>query len=112
MKLCPKCGALMVPTETSSGKIKLCCSVCGYAPRDTKIELKEKLKTDEVPIKTALDKKEIKMAKNTLPIVKEECPKCGNKEAYNWEIQTRAADEPPTQFFRCTKCDHTWREYE
>jgi len=26
-------------------------------------------------------------------------------------IQTRAADEPPTRFYRCTKCGHTWREY-
>ncbi|PJB94591.1 transcription factor S, partial [Candidatus Pacearchaeota archaeon CG_4_9_14_0_8_um_filter_35_24] len=24
---------------------------------------------------------------------------------------TRAADESETKFYRCTKCDHTWREY-
>jgi DNA-directed RNA polymerase subunit M len=27
-------------------------------------------------------------------------------------VQTRRADESATQFFRCTKCGHTWREYE
>ncbi|MEM4865380.1 MAG: hypothetical protein QXY09_02690 [Acidilobaceae archaeon] len=26
-------------------------------------------------------------------------------------MQTRAADEPPTRFYRCTKCGYTWREY-
>ncbi|MBI2112883.1 transcription factor S, partial [Candidatus Woesearchaeota archaeon] len=25
--------------------------------------------------------------------------------------QTRGADEPETRFFRCTKCNYTWREY-
>ena len=36
--------------------------------------------------------------------------KCGGKEAYYWLIQTRSADEPPTQFFKCVKCKHTWRD--
>ncbi|MEM3032488.1 MAG: transcription factor S, partial [Nitrososphaerota archaeon] len=40
-----------------------------------------------------------------------ECPQCGNNEAKWWTVQTRSADEPMTQFFRCTKCGHTWREY-
>jgi DNA-directed RNA polymerase subunit M/transcription elongation factor TFIIS len=38
-----------------------------------------------------------------------ECPKCGNKHAFWWIVQTDSADEPSTQFFRCTKCNHTWR---
>ena len=38
-----------------------------------------------------------------------ECPKCGNKQAFWWMVQTDSADEPSTQFFRCTKCNHTWR---
>lgn len=46
----------------------------------------------------------------TMPTVKIECPKCGNKEAFWWFVQTRGADESPTQFFRCTKCQYTWRE--
>ncbi|RLG10996.1 MAG: transcription factor S, partial [Thaumarchaeota archaeon] len=40
------------------------------------------------------------------------CPKCGNREAYYWAVQTRSADEPMTRFFRCTKCGYTWREYD
>ena len=45
-----------------------------------------------------------------LPITDKMCPKCENMRAYYWLQQTRSADEPPTQFFRCTKCKHTWRE--
>ena len=37
------------------------------------------------------------------------CPKCGNNQARWWIVQTDSADEPSTQFFRCTKCMHTWR---
>jgi len=48
----------------------------------------------------------------SLPTTEATCPKCENKKAFWWLQQTRAADEPPTQFFRCTKCGHTWREYK
>ena len=49
----------------------------------------------------------------TLPKIKDViCPKCGNDEAYYWVLQTRRADEPPTRFYKCTKCGHVWREYE
>jgi len=46
-----------------------------------------------------------------MPIMKVECPKCHNHEAYFWEVQTRAADEPATKFQKCTKCKHVWRDY-
>jgi DNA-directed RNA polymerase subunit M len=39
----------------------------------------------------------------------EVCSKCGNRQARWWIVQTDSADEPSTQFFRCTKCNHTWR---
>jgi DNA-directed RNA polymerase subunit M len=48
----------------------------------------------------------------TLPKTAEQCPKCGNGEAY-WVLrQTRGADEPETRIFECTKCGHKWREYQ
>lgn len=48
---------------------------------------------------------------DTLPRTRVECPKCGHFEAYWVMRQTRAADEPTTRIYRCTKCSHTWREY-
>jgi transcription factor S len=47
----------------------------------------------------------------TMSTSKAECPKCKNNLAYIWQVQTRAGDEGSTQFFRCTKCSHTWRLY-
>jgi len=46
-----------------------------------------------------------------LPVTKAECKKCGS-DGILWMMQTRSADEPSTRFYRCTKCNHTWREYE
>jgi DNA-directed RNA polymerase subunit M len=39
------------------------------------------------------------------------CPKCGYEEAYWYMQQTRGADEPPTVFYTCVKCKHSWRSY-
>jgi DNA-directed RNA polymerase subunit M len=47
----------------------------------------------------------------TLPRTRVTCPKCGHGEAFYWMVQTRGGDEAMTQFFRCTKCGRTWREY-
>ena len=49
--------------------------------------------------------------KDTMPTIEIECEKCGNNEAVWWMLQTRSADEPTTQFYRCTKCEYTWRNY-
>ena len=82
------------------------CS-CGYKEKSKesfiiKEEVQEK-KEDKIEI---VDKKV-----ETLPKTKEDCPKCKNPDAYYWLVQTRAADEAATRFFRCTKCSHTWRSY-
>ncbi len=49
--------------------------------------------------------------KMSAPVVEAKCPKCGNDRAYLQIVQTRAADEPPTRIYTCTKCGYTWREY-
>jgi DNA-directed RNA polymerase subunit M len=49
-------------------------------------------------------------SQETLPKTRALCSQCGNKEAY-WVLrQMRAADEPETRLYRCTKCGNTWRE--
>lgn len=40
-----------------------------------------------------------------------DCTKCGAKKVISWIEQTRASDEPPTRFYKCLKCGHTWRDY-
>ena len=52
--------------------------------------------------------KQAKGLESTVPI---DCEKCHNKEGVSWTFQTRSADEPETKFYRCTKCNHTWRDY-
>ncbi len=40
------------------------------------------------------------------------CPKCECNLAFWWLRQLRAADESEVRFFRCTACNHTWRQYD
>jgi len=38
------------------------------------------------------------------------CEKCDHNKAYFFTVQIRSADEPTTEFYRCVKCGHNWRE--
>ena len=104
MIFCPKCGTILKPKEKSGKKI-LWCS-CGFSSEFEKNEQPEE-KTEE-----KVRGIEIAEEIETHPKVENECKKCQTKEAYFWTQQTRAADEPETRFFKCTKCGHTWREYD
>ena len=102
---CPKCGSLLLPKK-ADGKKVMACPRCSYIKKEieeTKIVEKTENNKD-IDIVEGDDSK-------SLPITKAECPKCGNKKAYYWLVQTRAADEAQTKFLRCTKCGHTWRDY-
>jgi len=39
------------------------------------------------------------------------CNKCGSKKTYNYQLQTRGADEPMTTFIKCCnkKCNFEWK---
>ncbi|MDD5417744.1 MAG: transcription factor S [Candidatus Nanoarchaeia archaeon] len=108
MEFCCKCGALMMPKKEKGENI-LSCTGCGHNEcLKGEIEIKQK-KKETKEVKFTVEDDESKKA--SMPVVKEQCSKCKNKEAYFWTVQTRAADEPPTKFYRCTKCGHTWRDY-
>jgi DNA-directed RNA polymerase subunit M/transcription elongation factor TFIIS len=38
------------------------------------------------------------------------CSKCGKRECSYYEMQTRSADEPMTQFVRCHNCGKQWKQ--
>ena len=38
------------------------------------------------------------------------CGRCGKRECTYYEMQTRSADEPMTQFIRCLNCGKQWKQ--
>lgn len=99
MMFCKKCGNMLIPI----GK-KLVCRVCRTEAESFVLsEKKEKEKERVIMVK---EKEELQPKTRDV-----ECPKCKHNEAYYWFVQTRAADEAPTKFLKCTKCSHTWRDY-
>ncbi len=103
---CSKCESIMVLDREKS---KLRCINCNFIPRKKagSLVFKEKVElSKDQDIEVQSKKVE------TLPKVKEECGKCGNKHSYYWTLQTRASDESETRFFECTKCTHRWRAYD
>jgi len=98
---CEECNSLMKKEED-----EWLCKKCGFSKKikkdDHEIITSEKQEKEKVIIEEEM---------STLPKTKARCPECGNNEAY-WRLeQTRAADEPETRIYRCTECNHTWREY-
>jgi len=103
MKFCPKCKSILLPKKQNDKTVFACH--CGHS-EEGNMKFTEAVKEEKKEI--GIVEKEVE----TLPIVTAKCPHCNHTEAYNWEIQTRAGDEAATQFFRCKKCNHTWREYK
>mgnify|MGYP001258316777 CR=1 FL=1 len=38
------------------------------------------------------------------------CRKCGSRSCSYYELQTRSADEPMTQFINCLNCNNSWKQ--
>jgi len=104
MEFCDKCGSILMPKKTKTGTVFVCRNCGKISNKGNEIKITEKIvKENKIRI---VDNKE-----DELPITENLCPECGNKEAFWWVQQTRSIDEPPTRFYKCTKCGHTWREY-
>ena len=107
MDFCPNCGTRLTFKPKKGRKDRLSCLRCGYekptTPRVPKI-----LEHSPQRQIAVIGKTEQKL--RTLPTIRTECPRCGNNLAYAWQVQTRGSDESSTQFFRCTKCNYTFRE--
>jgi DNA-directed RNA polymerase subunit M len=103
MKFCPKCE---VKLKKDNSDLK--CPKCGYIEGDIQDLQKKTIQEESTEAFNVFAENE---GEEALPTIKIECGSCGNDEAVWWMLQTRSADEPTTQFYRCTKCKYTWRNY-
>jgi len=101
MEFCDKCGSVIL-VEDKKAK----CAKCGHKPKG-KVKIQSSELIEKSKGVTIVDENKV----STHPVVEIKCPSCKNKEAFFWTLQTRAADESETKFYKCKKCDHTWREY-
>ncbi len=116
MEFCSKCESRLALKKEKSGKktsVLFVCPKCGYKKQALGEKVKPKIAQVIQPrpqkLIAVIGKEEQKL--RTLPTLRMECPKCGNNLAYVWQVQTRGTDDSSTQFFRCTKCGYTLREY-
>jgi DNA-directed RNA polymerase subunit M len=106
VKFCPDCGSFCQPDPVKK------CYVCPTCEWEEPLEENLSVSRDNnknVEKIVVVSKKDRQLS--TMPKTKMLCEKCGNNEAFWWMVQTRSIDESMTQFFRCTKCSHTWRDY-
>ncbi|MCX8171204.1 MAG: transcription factor S [Candidatus Bathyarchaeota archaeon] len=113
IEFCPNCGTRLVMKRKKDLKEAfLICQKCGYEKQMETPIFSPSRRVSEIKPEdniVVIGEKEQKL--KTLPVITVECPKCGNNLAYVWQVQTRGADESSTQFFRCTRCSYTFREY-
>ena len=75
-------------------------SVYDIFPENWKELIQVKLKRDKI-------KYELKPEAMTNTF---KCKKCGSRETSYYEVQTRSADEPMTQFITCLGCYNHWKQ--
>lgn len=103
---------MMTPRKVNGMTVLRCVNTkCGYEEGSVEqVSLKSTVKhaprEKTLVIEDDMDVKNLQKIKGII------CPNCRNDEAYFWILQTRSADEPATRFYRCTKCNKVWREYE
>ena len=112
MDFCPECGCRLEAKEVE-GSIVLSCAKCAYVkqPESSRAQAKviKVIRPKSQPFMTVISEEEQKI--KTMQTIKMKCEKCENNEVFVWQVQTRGGDEASTQFMRCTKCGHTFREY-
>ena len=107
MEFCPKCETRL---KKDANSISLVCPKCQYVKQKSNKTKKERSQESDSGL-LVMEENDIKKSKGLESTIKIDCEKCHNQEGVSWAFQTRSADEPETKFYRCTKCNHTWRDY-
>jgi len=113
LDFCPKCGTRLI-LKKAKGKeaLQLVCPKGHYskqeAPEKVTPSAEKVFQHSPSQMVAVIDREAAEL--RTLPTINVECPNCGNNKAYVWLVQTRSAEEPSTQFMRCTRCNYTFRE--
>nr|MDO8111455.1 transcription factor S [Candidatus Sigynarchaeota archaeon] len=106
---CPKCGSILYPKKKDNKKL-LFCKMCEF---EKEPETKAATADFAMPIKIdhSMDKTLIKNEKYYQDVYGSktsdksmDCPRCGAKMVMAVR-QTRRADEGPTIFYTCTRCN-------
>ncbi|MGC9778071.1 MAG: transcription factor S [Candidatus Heimdallarchaeota archaeon] len=111
MEFCDECGSMLTPKKVD-GKVIMDCPKCGEGRELAKKDqvLKQKVKREKEETMVVIENPD---EINTMPTKRMRCPKCTIVvDIQYWAVQTRSGDEAATRFYRCTKCKHTWREYD
>ena len=108
MKFCPNCETRM---RLKFYENQVACPKCGFTISEQKPTVTINVGNVTTQEQNALRVLDAENTTEALPTINIECPKCNNNIAVWWMLQTRSADEATTQFYRCTKCNHTWRNY-
>ncbi|MFQ6077146.1 MAG: transcription factor S, partial [Candidatus Bathyarchaeia archaeon] len=82
MRFCPKCESMLV-LVTERGKSFFQCGKCGYKEGAAGEERLERRSGESVIVIER--EKDVR----TMSEVSAECPKCGNRKAVWWTVQTR-----------------------
>jgi DNA-directed RNA polymerase subunit M len=109
MDFCPECGTRLI-SKREDDVLQMVCPKCDYkksGKTGSSVAPKKMKRSSRESITVIGKEHQIR----TLPTTEKTCPKCGNNLVYYWQVQTRGGDEGSTLFFRCTKCDNTFREY-
>ena len=106
MEFCPNCEIRL--QKNDSGLLH--CPKCKYLKEKTVESAKEEPEEANSEF-LVMGESDLNQAKGLESTIKIDCEKCHNQEGVWWSLQTRSADEPETRFYRCTKCNHTWRDY-
>lgn len=114
---CNYCGSLLCLSSSQfvsrentyqSASMQMQCIQCNQRYKKSKVLNN----TGFVPLRQILKAEIIRDSEQwaNASTTTERCPKCSNDKAYYLQVQTRSADEPMTNYYRCTKCTHNWSD--